>query len=299
MATPLRVTTPSRSTPDIASAISQAVLRTLSGLGNLASSVDLPSVAEEGEGQTFSGQSGSTGNGRDHVRTISQDPRAPYHECDYVPDQALSESSLSPSQKSQSHEPATNYHETLEEVYSLLEDLCPKADQTQDSARVQSLLESILDQPASSRSTLPQSSTVNQLMGKLFDNTAEARNNPNWYVPKKTIDYLTRPHSYACHTEFWPSKIPTLDADAGRLGISVGRFASLPVAQLEYLEQLARRAVAISSHCDFFGSAAFQALCAEHVDPDVLRSLLLAVNRSAKHHGPRPIYVCSAVASAP
>ena len=32
-----------------------------------------------------------------------------------------------------------------------------------------------------------------------------------------------------------------------------------------------------------FGSAAFQALCAEHVDPDVLRSLLLAVNRSAKH----------------
>ena len=111
MATPLRVTTPSRSTPDIASAISQAVLRT-SGLGNLALSVDLPSVAEEGEGQTFSGQSGSTGNGRDHVRTIGQDPRAPYHECDYVPDQALSESSLSPSQKSQSHEPATNYHET-------------------------------------------------------------------------------------------------------------------------------------------------------------------------------------------
>ena len=282
-ATPLRVTNPSRSTPDIASAISQAVLRTLSGLGNLASSVDLPSVAEEGEGQTFTGQSGSTGNGRDHVRTISQDPRAPYHECDYVPDQALSESSLSPSQKSQSHEPATNYHETLEEVYSLLGDLCPKADQTQDSARVQSLLESILDQPTSSRSTLPQSSTVNQLMGKLFDNTAEARNNPNWHVPKKTIDYLTRPHSYACHTEFWPSKIPTLDADAGRLGISVGRFASLPVAHLEYLERLARRAVAISSHCDFFGSAAFQALCAEHVDPDVLRSLLLAVNRSAKH----------------
>ena len=41
--------------------------------------------------------------------------------------------------------------------------------------------------------------------------------------------------------------------------------------------------MAISSHCDFFGSAAFQALCAEHVDPDVLHSLLLAVNRSAKH----------------
>ena len=93
---------------------------------------------------------------------------------------------------------------------------------------------------------------MNQLMGKLFDNTAEARNNPNWYVPKKTIDYLARPHSYACHTEFWPSKIPTLDADTGRLGISVGRFASLPVAHLEYLERLARRAVAISSHCDFF-----------------------------------------------
>ena len=33
----------------------------------------------------------------------------------------------------------------------------------------------------------------------------------------------------------------------------------------------------------FFASAAFQALCAEHVDPDVLRSLLLAVNLSAKH----------------
>ena len=115
-------------------------------------------------------------------------------------------------------------------------------------------------------------------MGKLFDNTAEARNNPNWYVPKKTIDYLTQPHSYACHTEFWPSKIPTLDTDAGRLGISVGRFASLAVAQSTW------SAVATSSHCDFFfGSAAFQALCTEHVDPDVLRSLLLAVNRSAKH----------------
>ena len=165
-ATPLRVTNPSRSTPDIASAISQAVLRTLSGLGNLASSVDLPSVAEEGEGQTFTGQSGSTGNGRDHVWTISQDPRAPYHECDYVPDQALSESSLSSSQKSQSHEPATNYHETLEEVYSLLGDLCPKADQTQDSVRVHSLLESILDQPTSSRSTLPESSTVKLVDGE-------------------------------------------------------------------------------------------------------------------------------------
>ena len=93
MATPLRVTTPSHSTPDIASAISQAVLRTLSGLGNLALSVDLPSVAEEGEGQTFIGQSGSTGNGRNHVRTISQDPRACDHECDNVPDQAVSESS--------------------------------------------------------------------------------------------------------------------------------------------------------------------------------------------------------------
>ena len=164
-ATPLTVTNPSRSTPDIASAISQAVLRTLSGLGNLASSVDLPSVAEEGEGQTFTGQSGSAGNGRDHVRTISQDPRAPYHECDYVPDQALSESSFS-SQKSQSHEPATNYHETLEEVYSLLGNLCPKADQTQDSARVHSLLESILDQPTSSRSTLPESSTVKLVDGE-------------------------------------------------------------------------------------------------------------------------------------
>ena len=67
----------------------------------------------------------------------------------------------------------------------------------------------------------------------------------------------------------------------------MGRFASLPVAHLEYLERLARRAVAISSLCEvhfvIFGSAAFQALCAEHVDPDVLRSLLLAVNRSAKH----------------
>ena len=111
----------------------------------------------------------------------------------------------------------------------------------------------------------------------------EARSSPNWYVPRKIIDSLTRPHSYVCHTEFWPSNIPTLDADAGRLGISVGRYTSIPVTLLEYLERLARRVVAISSYCDFFSSAAFQALCAEHVDPDVLRSLLLAVNRSAKH----------------
>ena len=94
---------------------------------------------------------------------------------------------------------------------------------------------------------------------------------------------LTHPHSYVCHTEFWPSNKPTLDADAGRIGISVGRFTSISVILLEYLERLARRAVAISSDCDIFGSAAFQALCAAQVDPDVLRSLLLAVNRSAKH----------------
>ena len=134
-----------------------------------------------------------------------------------------------------------------------------------------------------SPSRLPQSSTVNQLMEKLFDNTAEARSSSNWYVPRKIIDSLTRPHSYVCHTEFWPSNIPTLDADAGRLGISVGRYASIPVTLLEYLERLARRAVAISSYCDFFGSAAFQALCSENVDPDVLRILLLAVKHSAKH----------------
>ena len=280
-ATALRVTSPSRSTPDIAS-----ILRTLAGLGSLALRVDLPSVAEEGGGgQALStGQSGSTLSGHGHVRVISQISRATSHNSECDPDQALSERSLSQSlEESQSHEPAINYHETLEEVYSLLGDLCPQADQTQDSTHVRSLLESILDQPTSSKSTLPQSSTVNQLMGKLFDNTAEARSSPNWYVPRKIIDSLTRPHSYVCHTEFWPSNIPTLDADAGRLGISVGRFASIPVTLLEYLERLAKRGVAISSYCDFFGSAAFQALCAEHVDPDVLRCLLLAVNCSTKH----------------
>ena len=47
-ATALRVTSPSCSTLDIAS-----ILRTLAGLGSLASRVDLPSVAEEGEGQAF------------------------------------------------------------------------------------------------------------------------------------------------------------------------------------------------------------------------------------------------------
>ena len=139
-----------------------------------------------GGGQASStGQSGSTLNGHGHVRAISQIPRATAHNCEYDPDQALSERSLSPS---------------LEENQS-------------------------------------------QLMGKLFNNTAEARSSLNWYVPRKIIDSLTRPHSYVCHTEFWPSNIPTLDADAGRLGISVGRFASIPVTLLEYRERLARRAV--------------------------------------------------------
>ena len=74
-ATALRVTSPSRSTPEIAS-----ILRTLAGLGSLASRVDLPSVAEEGEGQASStGQSGSTLNGHGHVRAISQIPQATSH----------------------------------------------------------------------------------------------------------------------------------------------------------------------------------------------------------------------------
>ena len=44
-ATALRVTSPSHSTPDIAS-----ILRILAGLGSLSLRVDLPSVAEEGGG---------------------------------------------------------------------------------------------------------------------------------------------------------------------------------------------------------------------------------------------------------
>ena len=116
----LRVTSPSRSTPDIAS-----VLKTLARLGSLASRVDLPSVAEEGEGQGSS--TGSTLNGYGHVRAISQIPRATYRNSEYDPDQALSERSFSPSlEESQSREPAINYHETLEEVCSLLGDLCPR-----------------------------------------------------------------------------------------------------------------------------------------------------------------------------
>ena len=97
-------------------------------MGSLASRMDLPSVAEEGEGQASStGQSGSTLNGHGHVRAISQIPRATSHNSDNDPDQALSKRSLSPSlEESQSHEPAINYHETLEEVYSLLGDLCPR-----------------------------------------------------------------------------------------------------------------------------------------------------------------------------
>ena len=74
---------------------------------------------------------------------------------------------------------------------------------------------------------------------------------------------LSLDHIHTFATEFWPSNIPTLDADAGRLGISVGRYASIPVTLLEYLERLAWRTVAINLHYDFFGSAAFQALCAE------------------------------------
>ena len=99
--------------------------------------MDLPSVAEEGEGQTSStGQSGSTLNGHGHVRAISQIPRATSHNSEYDPDQALSERSLSPSlEESQSHEPAINYHETLEEVYSFLGELLPQADQLKAAHR--------------------------------------------------------------------------------------------------------------------------------------------------------------------
>lgn len=50
-----RVATPSRSTPDIVAAISQAVLRALSGLGPLAERLDHPSVAEEGGGASCFG----------------------------------------------------------------------------------------------------------------------------------------------------------------------------------------------------------------------------------------------------
>ena len=117
--------------------------------------------------------------------------------------------------------------------FTLLGELRPQADSTQASdKRVLSILEKVLDQSASSSSTLPQSSTVNQLMTKMFDPTSETWTKLNWSQSKIVLDVNCRPKSYVCHSEVWPGDLPKLDKDAGRLHISSEKTASLPVSTL-------------------------------------------------------------------
>ena len=202
----------------------------------------------------------------------------------YDPADAPSEDAIS--SQGQASQPFGDYHETLEEVHSLLGDLCPRADDTlEHNKRVLSTLEQIFELPSSSSPSLPQSSSVQKLVEVMLGATATGdRSKPDWTLSSKVLASLTNPRSYVCHSEYWPGDLPKLDVDAGRLGINAGKSASVKVSTLETLERLARRVVNTASHCDYFTAAAFRAGQTDQVDPDQCKRLLLAVSRSAKHN---------------
>ena len=129
---------------------------------------------------------------------------------------------------------------------------------------------------------LPHSSTVGstaQLLSELEGFVAAKK---GFTVPATSMRKLSAPNAYTVHSEKWPVKAPTLDADASRIGIRANPSVPTSWQFIESVENKLRASVSTLSHTDLFCAAAHKALTAGE-DRDCVLSLITAAAKSARH----------------
>ena len=102
----------------------------------------------------------------------------------------------------------------------------------------------------------------------------------DWCPDKKVFKELTSSsRTYQAHNETIPTATASkLDADAGRLGLSLTDAFPVKISHLEAYEKQARETIKILSHAEVFSYAAFKCLQQEEMDTRVLSKLLESIS---------------------
>jgi len=171
------------------------------------------------------------------------------------------------------------------EVYNILDDdLCPKPPTTSALRRpisgVEKLLGSRSKQP--DIKLLPHSPVVADTL-TLIEEVCSSRAKTDWSISSQELRSLAPVSAYKVHSPAFPEKVPTLDANATKVGITSHTRCQLNAKTLESWESRARTLVTIASHADLFATASFALLQAETFSPIALQRLLEASGRAARH----------------
>ena len=106
----------------------------------------------------------------------------------------------------------------------------------------------------------------------------------DWICPQNLVTSLAPTNFYKSQNQYLPTdNVPTLEADASLLDLSIKGRSAIPIKNLEAWEKKAHKLKAINSHADLFSSAAYLCLQQELMSVAALSGLLEAVAKSIKH----------------
>ena len=104
-----------------------------------------------------------------------------------------------------------------------------------------------------------------------------------WSVSATALRDVVPSNAYKVHSPAFTIKVPALDNNASKVGLSNVSHIRVSMKKLEAWEARTRVLTTISSHADFFASASFKLLQQEHFSPVALSRLLEASGRAARH----------------
>ena len=192
-------------------------------------------------------------------------------------------------------EDKVNFASLVEEVYNLLpSDRFPRMASVV-KMRPRSSIQMVLMKHSTKNTSIPQSECtkgvldcVKSSMGSKPDkegNFPDPVSIPkDWCPDKKVFKELTSSsRTYQAHNETIPTATASkLDADAGRLGLSLTGTFPVKISHLEAYEKQARETIKILSHAEVFSYAAFKCLQQEEMDTRVLSKLLESISIAIK-----------------
>ncbi len=206
---------------------------------------------------------------------VSQEPYPPVEEAEHMVSDIESEAPL-PEQR---EEVPASFMGALEAVYKYLpENICPIP--PLPPARVMSLYEADAPPVSPGRHRLPFSPTVAGLVSNLEVALTKVKGNKARATPVAFKNANAGRKYYVPHNHTWPVKPPTLDKDAGLVGVRNQGYPDKGTVKLiTSLDEGLRTIVAMGSHIDLCLGAARQAIS----NPDDLDSLLQSSARASKH----------------
>ena len=192
-------------------------------------------------------------------------------------------------------EDKVNFASLVEEVYNLLpSDRFPRMASVVKT-RPRSSIQMELMKHSTKNTSIPQSECtkgvldcVKSSMGSKPDkegNFPDPVSIPKDWCPDKKVfkEVTSSSRTYQAHNETIPTAMASkLDADAGRLGLSLTGTFPVKISHLEAYEKQARETIKILSHAEVFSYAAFKCLQQEEMDTRVLSKLLESISIAIK-----------------